>query len=167
MRRTAAMGRLIKPAVAPQTSSPATVQPRDGRDPIRRAHQRANRRREGAGLRWRWDGCQFVTCAFTVTMRYGFPVEVVSLNGVHGLDFVPLSAGGGLVHQATLPPRARHLLQFERCRARHPVEPFTIIGTLYAMSDHAGQWATRTVNGVQEWGTFSAPLSILGVTEYK
>jgi hypothetical protein len=45
--------------------------------------------------------------------------------------------------------------------------PFTIIGTLYATSDHQSQWATRTVNSVQEWGTFSTAVSILGIIEYK
>ena len=45
--------------------------------------------------------------------------------------------------------------------------PFSIAGTLYATSDHAYQWATRTVSGTQEWGTFSTPVNILGVTEYK
>jgi hypothetical protein len=45
--------------------------------------------------------------------------------------------------------------------------PFAIAGSVYATSDHAFQWATRTVNGTQEWGTFGTPVSILGVTEYK
>jgi hypothetical protein len=45
--------------------------------------------------------------------------------------------------------------------------PFTIFGSLYATSDHAGEWATRTINGVQQWGTFSVPVNILGTTEYK
>ena len=38
---------------------------------------------------------------------------------------------------------------------------------LYATPDHAGQWATRTVNGVQQWGTFSQAVTIYGMTEYK
>jgi hypothetical protein len=38
---------------------------------------------------------------------------------------------------------------------------------LYAVPDHASQWATRTVNGVQQWGTFSKPVVMYGVTEYK
>jgi hypothetical protein len=38
---------------------------------------------------------------------------------------------------------------------------------LYAIADHADQWATRTVNSTQEWGTFSTPLSIFGITIYR
>jgi hypothetical protein len=38
---------------------------------------------------------------------------------------------------------------------------------LYAIPDHAAQWATRTVNGKQEWGTFTQPLSVLGITIYR
>ncbi|MBV9947225.1 MAG: hypothetical protein JOZ69_10280 [Myxococcales bacterium] len=45
--------------------------------------------------------------------------------------------------------------------------PFIIAGTLYACADHAGQWGTRTVNGVQEWGTFSTPVTMFGTTQYK
>jgi hypothetical protein len=45
--------------------------------------------------------------------------------------------------------------------------PFSIVGSLYATVDHQGQWATRTVNGIQEWGTFTTPVAVLGVTEYK
>jgi hypothetical protein len=39
--------------------------------------------------------------------------------------------------------------------------------SLFAVPDHASQWATRTVNGVQQWGTFSTPVVMYGVTEYK
>jgi hypothetical protein len=46
--------------------------------------------------------------------------------------------------------------------------PFPITSTvLYSSPDHQGQWATRTVNGIQEWGTFSNPLSLFGSTVYK
>jgi hypothetical protein len=45
--------------------------------------------------------------------------------------------------------------------------PFVIVGTLYATSDHMGQWATRTASGIQEWGTFSTAVAVLGITEYK
>ena len=45
--------------------------------------------------------------------------------------------------------------------------PFSIVGSLYATADHQGQWATRVVNGVQEWGTFSTPVTLFGVTMYK
>jgi hypothetical protein len=45
--------------------------------------------------------------------------------------------------------------------------PYSIVGSLYAVSDHQQQWATRTVNGIQEWGTFTTPVSLLGVTLYK
>jgi hypothetical protein len=38
---------------------------------------------------------------------------------------------------------------------------------LYAVPDHASQWATRTVNGVQQWGTFSKAVTMYGVLEYK
>jgi hypothetical protein len=45
--------------------------------------------------------------------------------------------------------------------------PFGLVVTaLYADSSHAGQWATRTVNGVQQWGTFSTALNVLGTTVY-
>ncbi len=39
--------------------------------------------------------------------------------------------------------------------------------TLYAVPDHAGQWATRVANGVQQWGTFSMPVVLFGSTQYK
>jgi hypothetical protein len=46
--------------------------------------------------------------------------------------------------------------------------PFAIIVTsLYADASHAGQWGTRVVNGVQQWGTFSTPLNVLGTTVYQ
>jgi hypothetical protein len=45
--------------------------------------------------------------------------------------------------------------------------PYAIIGTLYASPDHALLWATRVVNGAREWGQFSTPIHILGLTEYK
>jgi hypothetical protein len=46
--------------------------------------------------------------------------------------------------------------------------PFSLVITsLYADPTHANQWATRTVAGVQQWGTFSAPISILGLTIYQ
>jgi hypothetical protein len=45
--------------------------------------------------------------------------------------------------------------------------PFTIIATLYAIADHESQWATRTINGVQEWGTFTTPVTLFGITLYK
>jgi hypothetical protein len=45
--------------------------------------------------------------------------------------------------------------------------PFAIVGNLYAVIDHESQWATRTVNGVQEWGTFSTPVTLFGITQYK
>jgi hypothetical protein len=46
--------------------------------------------------------------------------------------------------------------------------PFSLVVTnLYADPGHAGQWASRTVNGVQQWGTFSSPVTVLGVTVYQ
>jgi hypothetical protein len=45
--------------------------------------------------------------------------------------------------------------------------PFIIVGSLYATSDHAYEYAERVVNGVCEIGTFSDPVAILGTTEYK
>jgi hypothetical protein len=46
--------------------------------------------------------------------------------------------------------------------------PFTLSSTvLFAVSDHVSQWATRTVNGVQEWGTFTTPITLFGVTQYR
>lgn len=39
--------------------------------------------------------------------------------------------------------------------------------TLYAVPEHADQWATRTVGGNQQWGTFSTAVSVFGVTVYK
>jgi hypothetical protein len=53
----------------------------------------------------------------------------------------------------------------------NPVGPQTnpyalTITNLYADPSHAGQWATRTVSGVQQWGTFSTPLNVLGTTVY-
>ena len=45
--------------------------------------------------------------------------------------------------------------------------PYVIAGSLYATIDHQGQWATRTVNGIQEWGTFSTPVSLMGSTLYR
>jgi hypothetical protein len=45
--------------------------------------------------------------------------------------------------------------------------PFSLIVTsLYADSSHQGQWATRTVNGVQQWGTFSSTTTVAGMTVY-
>jgi Fungal cellulose binding domain len=45
--------------------------------------------------------------------------------------------------------------------------PFALVVTsLYADASHAGHWATRTVGGVQQWGTFSDPLNVLGTTVY-
>ncbi len=46
--------------------------------------------------------------------------------------------------------------------------PFQLIITnLYADPAHANQWATRTLNGVQQWGTFSNPVNVLGTTVYQ
>jgi hypothetical protein len=46
--------------------------------------------------------------------------------------------------------------------------PFALAPTvLFAVSDHTAQWATRTVNGVQEWGTFTQPVTLFGVTQYR
>jgi hypothetical protein len=46
--------------------------------------------------------------------------------------------------------------------------PFALNSTtLYAIGDHASQWATRTVNNTQEWGVFTTPLSVLGITIYR
>jgi hypothetical protein len=46
--------------------------------------------------------------------------------------------------------------------------PFTLSPTtLYGVTDHASQWATRTANSVQEWGIFTTPVSVLGITVYK
>jgi hypothetical protein len=46
--------------------------------------------------------------------------------------------------------------------------PFIIDSNLLlADPSHAGQWATRTVNGTQQWGTFSTPITRGGVTEYE
>jgi hypothetical protein len=43
--------------------------------------------------------------------------------------------------------------------------PFALVVTnLYADPSHQGQWATRTVSGVQQWGTFTTPVSVLGTT---
>ena len=45
--------------------------------------------------------------------------------------------------------------------------PFSLVITnLYADPSHAGQWATRTVSGVQQWGTFSTAVNVLGTTVY-
>lgn len=45
--------------------------------------------------------------------------------------------------------------------------PFSLVITdVYADPTHANQWATRTVAGVQQWGTFSLPISVLGITIY-
>jgi hypothetical protein len=53
----------------------------------------------------------------------------------------------------------------------NPIGPQTnpyalTITNLYADPSHAGQWATRTVSGVQQWGTFSTPVNVLGTTVY-
>lgn len=46
--------------------------------------------------------------------------------------------------------------------------PFSLVVTsLYADPSHAYQWATRVVNGVQQWGTFSTPVTVLGTTVYQ
>ncbi|MDP8998976.1 MAG: hypothetical protein M3O46_02580 [Myxococcota bacterium] len=46
--------------------------------------------------------------------------------------------------------------------------PFQLIITRqYADPAHAGQWATRTIAGVQEWGTFSQPTNVMGGTVYQ
>ncbi len=45
--------------------------------------------------------------------------------------------------------------------------PFPIDSNLLlADSTHATQWATRSVGGVQQWGTFATPISRGGVTYY-
>jgi hypothetical protein len=45
--------------------------------------------------------------------------------------------------------------------------PFVIVGnSLFADPYHAYGWATRTLNGVQEWGTFSRPINMGGYTRY-
>jgi hypothetical protein len=45
--------------------------------------------------------------------------------------------------------------------------PFALTVTaIYADPSHAGQWASRTIAGVQHWGTFSQPVSVLGTTIY-
>jgi hypothetical protein len=45
--------------------------------------------------------------------------------------------------------------------------PFALtITNLYADPSHSGQWATRTVSGVQQWGTFSTAVNVLGTTVY-
>ena len=45
--------------------------------------------------------------------------------------------------------------------------PFVINSNLLlADASHAGQWATRSVNGVQQWGTFSQAITRGGVTFY-
>jgi len=46
--------------------------------------------------------------------------------------------------------------------------PFDLVSTaLYAVPDHSTQWASRTVNSVQEWGQFSTALTVLGSTVYR
>jgi hypothetical protein len=46
--------------------------------------------------------------------------------------------------------------------------PFSLVITnIYADSSHSGQWATRTVSGVQQWGTFSNAYNVLGTTVYQ
>jgi hypothetical protein len=46
--------------------------------------------------------------------------------------------------------------------------PFTLIATsLFAVPEHQSQWATRTVGGVQEWGTFTTATTLFGVTVYR
>lgn len=46
--------------------------------------------------------------------------------------------------------------------------PFSLVVTnLYADPIHANEWATRTVGGVQQWGTFSSPVNVLGTTIYQ
>lgn len=44
-----------------------------------------------------------------------------------------------------------------------PLEPTS----LYAVADHQSQWATRTVNGVKEYGTFSTAVTKFGVTQFR
>jgi hypothetical protein len=45
--------------------------------------------------------------------------------------------------------------------------PFALTVTnLYADPAHQNQWATRTVSGVQQWGTFSTAVNVLGTTVY-
>jgi hypothetical protein len=45
--------------------------------------------------------------------------------------------------------------------------PFSLIVTnIYADPGHSGQWATRTVAGVQQWGTFTNAINVLGTTVY-
>ncbi len=46
--------------------------------------------------------------------------------------------------------------------------PFSLVITnLYADPSHQNQWATRTLNGVQQWGTFTTPVNVLGTTVYQ
>jgi hypothetical protein len=45
--------------------------------------------------------------------------------------------------------------------------PFGLVITNnYADPSHAGQWATKVVNGVTQWGTFSNQVTIATLTEY-
>ncbi len=46
--------------------------------------------------------------------------------------------------------------------------PFALVSTqLYADPNHAGQWASRIANNVQEWGTFSKAVVLFGTTKYQ
>jgi hypothetical protein len=48
------------------------------------------------------------------------------------------------------------------------INPYALAGTqLYADPAHQGQWATRVANSVQEWGTFSKPVTLFGTTKYQ
>jgi hypothetical protein len=77
-----------------------------------------------------------------------------SCNGTIDIDPIPYTQPGDYydVTGAIVGPQAN---------------PFGLVITnLYADPSHAGQWATRTVLGIQQWGTFSLPVSVLGTTIY-
>jgi hypothetical protein len=45
--------------------------------------------------------------------------------------------------------------------------PFSLVITnSYADPSHAGQWATKVINGATSWGTFSTSATIVGMTVY-
>jgi hypothetical protein len=126
------------------------------------------------------------TVPFNGPSSAGNPYLVVSVNGAStnwgSYDFVPVScfdtahydaASGTFICKGSIDidpiPYTQPGAYYDKSNTLigPQANPFALLITsLYADAGHAGQWATRTVGGVQQWGTFSVPVSVLGTTIY-
>jgi hypothetical protein len=92
------------------------------------------------------------TYAFSTVSCYNYPNS--TCTGSIQVDPVPYAEPGAYYNTVGL--------------VGTQANPFALTPTtLYAVSDHSSQWATRTVSSTQEWGVFTSPMTVLGVTVYK